>query len=215
MRYAVSDIHGRLDKLKELLEVINFSENDMLYIVGDVVDDGYMGIELLNFIRSIDNIIMIKGNWESLIKNTYIDNIIAYYKRKDNKIGLKIMEGLHPSFGDELYKYIKSLPNFIIDDKFILVHAGINLPENHDNLTLNEIMDMQSEYDLLFRREFVREKRYIQGYTVICGHTPVNCIDVTNEKILKREGKIFIDCAVDDEGYLGCLRLDDMMEFYV
>ena len=40
MIYAVSDIHGNFDKYTKMLEKINFSPNDTLYILGDVIDHG-------------------------------------------------------------------------------------------------------------------------------------------------------------------------------
>ena len=40
MRYIVSDIHGCYDQYQMLLEKIQFSEEDELYVLGDVVDRG-------------------------------------------------------------------------------------------------------------------------------------------------------------------------------
>lgn len=40
MRYLVSDIHGCFDQYQALLEKIRFSDEDELYVLGDVVDRG-------------------------------------------------------------------------------------------------------------------------------------------------------------------------------
>lgn len=40
MHYVVSDIHGYYDRYLKLLEVINFTDDDTLYILGDIVDRG-------------------------------------------------------------------------------------------------------------------------------------------------------------------------------
>ena len=40
MIYCVSDIHGDLDKLERMMELIRFSDADHLYIIGDVIDRG-------------------------------------------------------------------------------------------------------------------------------------------------------------------------------
>lgn len=37
MIYCVSDIHGKLDKFERLLALIQFSENDHLYVIGDAI----------------------------------------------------------------------------------------------------------------------------------------------------------------------------------
>ena len=39
----MSDIHGELDKFEQMLELIRFSDEDHLYILGDVIDRGAMG----------------------------------------------------------------------------------------------------------------------------------------------------------------------------
>ena len=38
MTYVVSDIHGCLDKFNRLLREIRFTDNDILYVLGDIVD---------------------------------------------------------------------------------------------------------------------------------------------------------------------------------
>ena len=46
MIYAMSDLHGCYDKYTKMLEKINFSDNDTLYILGDIVDRGPDGIKI-------------------------------------------------------------------------------------------------------------------------------------------------------------------------
>ena len=46
MIYVMSDIHGYFDKFISILERINFSDEDELYILGDVIDRGDKPIEL-------------------------------------------------------------------------------------------------------------------------------------------------------------------------
>ena len=40
MTYAISDIHGCYEEYIKLLEKIGFSEDDTLYILGDIFDRG-------------------------------------------------------------------------------------------------------------------------------------------------------------------------------
>ena len=44
MIYCVSDIHGELDKFEQMLELIRFSDEDHLYVLGDVIDRGALGV---------------------------------------------------------------------------------------------------------------------------------------------------------------------------
>ena len=46
MIYCVSDIHGELDRFERLLALIQFSENDHLYVIGDAIDRCAMGVDI-------------------------------------------------------------------------------------------------------------------------------------------------------------------------
>lgn len=67
MRYVISDIHGRYDQYLQLLKKINFSLEDDLYILGDVVDRGPEPIKVLQDIMQRPNVIFILGNHELMM----------------------------------------------------------------------------------------------------------------------------------------------------
>ncbi len=50
--YVMSDIHGEADRFHAMLEKIHFSDDDTLYILGDVIDRGPDGISLLREIMA-------------------------------------------------------------------------------------------------------------------------------------------------------------------
>ena len=52
MIYVMSDIHGRKDRFEDVLEQINLQENDVLYILGDVIDRNPSGVSLLRYIQT-------------------------------------------------------------------------------------------------------------------------------------------------------------------
>ena len=66
MTYAISDIHGCYEEYIELLEIINFSEDDTLYILGDICDRGEKPMEIYNDIMARNNVIPLFGNHEHL-----------------------------------------------------------------------------------------------------------------------------------------------------
>ena len=47
MTYAISDLHGCLDKWQAMLKQIDLKENDMLFVLGDIIDRGPDPIPLL------------------------------------------------------------------------------------------------------------------------------------------------------------------------
>lgn len=65
--YAVSDLHGQYDTFMNGLEKIGFSDKDELYIIGDVIDRGPDGIEILKHIRDHGNMTMLLGNHELMM----------------------------------------------------------------------------------------------------------------------------------------------------
>ena len=70
MIYCVSDIHGELDKFERLLDLIQFSDADHLYVIGDVIDRGTGGIDLLEQIMEASNMTMLLGNHEQMCLDT-------------------------------------------------------------------------------------------------------------------------------------------------
>ncbi len=62
--YVISDIHGEYDMFMRLLEKIKFSEKDMLYVLGDVLDRGPNPIKTLLEMMKYPNILPIVGNHE-------------------------------------------------------------------------------------------------------------------------------------------------------
>ncbi|HGH0448951.1 TPA: metallophosphoesterase family protein [Clostridioides difficile] len=214
----MSDLHGMYDKFISMLEQINFNSNDHLYILGDVLDRGDKSLEIIDYIRNHKNITLLKGNHELMFQESWRDTNNRYlwfynggddtfYKLKNKKF----------EYEESFYKYIKNLPYLEIIDNFILVHAGLYLPNNYDNLSIEQIIELQEEDICVWDRTILNTNKHIKGYTIIIGHTPTqNIKDYEKAEIYKQEGIIDIDCgACFDNGKLACLRLDDMKEFYI
>lgn len=49
----VGDIHGCLDKLKSVLELAGFCDDDTLYFTGDICDRGPKPLDTLRFLMSL------------------------------------------------------------------------------------------------------------------------------------------------------------------
>lgn len=60
----ISDIHGCYDAYKKMLEKIRFSENDMLYVLGDVLDRGPHPIKIIQDLMGRPNVVCLAGNHE-------------------------------------------------------------------------------------------------------------------------------------------------------
>ena len=65
--YVMGDIHGEADRFHAMLKKIQFSEDDILILLGDVIDRGPDGIALLLEIMEMPNVIMLLGNHEYMM----------------------------------------------------------------------------------------------------------------------------------------------------
>ena len=62
MIYVTSDIHGCYDQYLRLMERLNLKEVDRLYILGDIVDRGGGGIEIIKDVMNRKNVVCLRGN---------------------------------------------------------------------------------------------------------------------------------------------------------
>jgi serine/threonine protein phosphatase 1 len=233
--FAISDIHGELEKLKVMLRKIKFSRNDTLYIVGDVVDRGAFPIEIIEWIMETPNVHMLRGNHESM----FLDYALAKDELgKDLALQLWLPNGGYTTYiayekrseqqKEKIRNFVQSLPFYQILGNVILVHSGIDMVRTDEVLTVEEIMKRQDEDSMLWsRKEFFMNKA-IEGATIIFGHTPTLSIERAfglkesyPMKIWhdhKHTDKIGIDCGAtfsEHGGRLACICLDDMNEYYV
>ena len=66
-RFVCSDIHGQYEIFLKMLQGIEFSEQDQLYILGDIIDRGPQSMELMQEIMEHDNMTCIIGNHELMM----------------------------------------------------------------------------------------------------------------------------------------------------
>ena len=224
--YVMSDLHGEADLFHQMLQKINFADSDELYILGDVIDRGPDGIALIKEIMATSNIHMLMGNHEYMMiqyldPNATVVEILRWGKN-GNEPTLLAFDFLEKQEKDEILQYIQNLPTHVeldlCEKKFYLVHAfpGENV---HDEVWVRPAIDTENP---------------LVGKALIIGHTPVLNLQYSKEqrvvyeeqmisrgehpKIYHAEGYIDIDCGCSYQRplkTLGCLRLDDMREFYV
>ena len=219
-KYVMSDLHGCYDKFIKMLNKIQFSEKDELYILGDIFDRGDKPLDILDYIISHKNIHLIKGNHEEFFNYYGLTNDMSLWMLNGGDTTLNQLLEKHHTYEESILKYLKKLPFIKVVDRFILVHAGVYFPQNYEELTIDEFIELQEEDICLWERSHIGNEKKFKDYTVVVGHTPVQTItnDIENVKMLHRNGYIYIDggcCFEKANGKLLCLRLDDMKEFSV
>lgn len=222
-QYVISDIHGCYEEFLEMMNLINFEDDDELFILGDVIDRGNKPLEIIDYIMSHSNIKLIKGNHEEFFVDYYNGDDSYMWFFNGGETTHEQLENRGHQYEKMLYEFISSLPIIKVVDKYILVHSTLDFENNSNDLSLEEFLSEQDKYICLWGRDNIGKEKQFKDYTVICGHTPVQVINKTSNeeevKILHRKGTIYIDCGCfigkSEGGKLACLRLDDMREFYV
>lgn len=60
--YVISDIHGNYNAYMDMLKKIQFDDDDILYILGDILDRGPNPIQVILDVMKRPNVEMLAGN---------------------------------------------------------------------------------------------------------------------------------------------------------
>ena len=230
--YAIADIHGEYELFLKILKKINFSKNDKLIILGDILDRGKQPLKILEYTMERDNIEIIMGNHEKMfldfvLAEDEMDKYFAYHMWMNNggHTTLAEYDTLNTYEQEKIINYLKNLPLYKVIDNYILVHSGLNMSGLSSDLDIGEIMKAQNSEDLLWSREEFYKFKAVEDYIVVFGHTPTPFLRNQKENYdfsiwhdEKYKDKIGIDSGAtfgEIGGMLSCLRLNDRMEFYV
>lgn len=233
MVYVSSDLHGCDPReFRRLLHRAGFREEDFLFILGDVIDRGSYGAELLLWLTEQPNVQLILGNHEALLlacdflfEEATDDSLDRLTPEKimlmDSWLengGMPTILGFQrllketPELVDGILEYLREAPLYealkINGRKFILVHGGLENFHPHRPLS-----DYRPDELLLARPTL--DTRYFPDATVVFGHTPTQLFGLEHHRrAVRTDSWVCIDTDAG-AGYLPMLlRLDDMKEFY-
>lgn len=233
--YVTSDLHGLpLADLKRLLNMVNFNDDDWLFILGDVIDrqnDG--GIEILKWLLEQPNAQLILGNHEAMllscdfvfeeITDESIGDftqekmeLLMNYTHNGGDVTLKALRSLmqtEPDIVTDILEYLRDAPVYetvsVGNKDFLLVHSGL------DNFDKNKKLADYTVDELIWAWPEITDE-YFDDIITVFGHTPTMSYDHANKgKILKTKTWIDIDVGVPYGNSPALLRLDDLKEFYL
>ena len=123
------------------------------------------------------------------------------------------ISSLNDKYRKQITDYISSfIPYAEIcagNNKFILVHAGPG------NFSENKAMSDYRPEELLFSEPDF-DKKYFDDAYLVTAHCPTYKIEGADiGKIFFKNNHIAINCGIACHEGTGCLRLDDLMEFYI
>jgi serine/threonine protein phosphatase 1 len=217
--YAVGDVHGRADLLRDLLQnieldvALNPVQRPVVIFLGDYIDRGPASREVIELLIELEKgleVILLRGNHEAFALDFLQDPHVLDSWRNYGALETLLSYGVTPSvhlssqktvelahafaatLPESHRRFLSKLKTSYSCGDFFFVHAGIRpgIP-----------FDKQREKDLLWiRREFL-ESDVDFGKVVVHGHEPVEHPDI-------RFNRINIDTGAFATGRLTCLIIE-------
>lgn len=170
----IGDIHWCFDEFMLLLQKLDISKNDLIFLTWDLISKWPKSLKVLKYIyKHRDQFIFVKGNKEfELLEAIRLDK---YYSKEEKKLWTKLQKK-YP----ELLRYIEKAPYYFEHKSFLLIHAW-KIPGK----TLAE----HSPLELCYLRDYMGKPWY-EYYTgkrkIIYGHWAVDWLKM-------RENSIWLD----------------------
>lgn len=190
---AISDIHGNLDYFQGLLRRINYTCQDILVLVGDMLEKGKQNLELVRCLKELSSkgtVYMLTGNNDIVYEDIYEDmgpdgrgGMLNYMLRKDRQGGLlhqmaaeinwpvtpdmnidAFCEALLAHFPEEL-NFLRGLPDIIESDKIRFVHAGLT-----SNILSEQTSSRCRKNDNFMEQGIAMDKFCVVGHWPVCNY---------------------------------------------
>ena len=220
MTYICSNIRGDFPRFLELLKNIKFSDDDIMYIVGDTIDFHEQSMPLIRDLSVRSNVYPVMGAHERLALSMLkgFDSMLKNGKKPDSDYiekmklwvadsGKSTFEGFR-SLNDEMKEgvldYLSEFAPyeeaFTDKDEYIIVYSGIS-----DFSTQRELDQYKADSFIDCAKE-LSEAVYFDDKFVIIGYAG------GGDKI-KRVGKnIIMDCTSSNK--IACLCIENNKEYY-
>ncbi len=205
MRYiAITDIHGELGKLENLLSKIKTYPNDIFVFMGDYIDRGSDSkgvVERIIEQGNYNKCIYLIGSHEYALLHAQSDD---YYQWLFDNYGGPATERSYGGF-QNIFKvhgaFFRNLKFYYLTDKYLFIHAGINPDYSLEN---------QNEVDMVYIRDKFIYSKHNLPQKIIFGHTEFDKPYIDKDKI-----GIDLGCGKYKHAKLCALILDNGNEEFV
>ncbi len=170
-QFAISDIHGCLATFKALLEKINFSKTDELYLLGDYIDRGPDSKGVIDHIWHLQDegytVQCIVGNHELMLLQVINEaHLLPWWSKNGGSQTMASFRQFQPALFPQKYlDFFAGLPYFFELDQFLLVHAGFNFTIADPYSDLHAMAWIRGWYKDL-------DRNWLGDRIIIHGHTP-------------------------------------------
>jgi len=235
---VTSDIHGHYYHLKNILRKVSFTENDILFIVGDIIEKGPLCLRTLRYVMQLCNdytVYPLMGNVDATRLFMFDDNstenceelfeYIQFMKKywggclfldMCNELKIYIYSSNDiPNAKEQICKkfkeefvFLRSLPTIIETQNYIFVHGG--LPSNDIDSFVG------TDAFAYLKNDAFMEKGFEFNKYIVVGHWPATLyndkIASSNPIINKKQKIISIDggCGLKRDGQLNMLIISNI-----
>src|SRR5699024_658304 len=166
--YVMSDIHGMAHLLKQMLEKIRFSDEDQLYILGDMIDRGPDPAGVIDLVSQSRNITALRGNHE--------DSFAEWYENVEDKIENRYFYNTYDVLTGSAETMVK-IPRYVGWMKRLPLYKKLKTPDACYLLAHASTAGIlqfwkRSKDGFIWDSSMVDRKRGIPGYISIVGHVP-------------------------------------------
>ena len=225
---VISDIHGNLPFLKGLLKKVQFSTDDILLVLGDILEKSTGGLDTLRYLmdlRRTHTLFFLQGNCENVtldfLNGAWPDQAAAQYGNfwgekcawvsmahqagvdvSDPKAFPAARQAIEALFPEEL-AFLRAMPTILLHEHYLFVHGGV--PREHHLETLSARACMKND-------AFLDQGHRFQRWVVV-GHWPVTLYhpDIPSAKPLllpdRHIASIDGGCTLKADGQLNALIL--------
>lgn len=225
---VISDIHGNLPFLKGLLQKVGFSGDDILIILGDILEKSTGGLETIRYLMDLRKrytIYFVQGNCDDVtlgfLGGAWPDEIAAKYGgfwgekcawvSMAHQAGIDVSDpkdfgaarkAIEATFPEEL-AFLRAMPTILLHQDYLFVHGGVPREDRLEELVARQCMKNDN---------FLSQGRNFRRWVVV-GHWPVTLYrpDIPSAKplILPRRHIASIDggCSLKADGQLNALIL--------
>lgn len=202
---AITDIHGELEKLNNVIAKIDLQQDDTFVFLGDYIDRGPDSKGVVERVIELSekyNCICLIGSHEYALLHAKQDEYYNYLFW--NYGGPQTVESYGGRFENILKthgNFFKSLKFYHLTKDYLFVHAGIN-----PRYSLEE----QDETDLVYIRSAFYNSKHNLPQKVIFGHTEFSEPLIQDDKIC-----IDLGCGKYKNARLCALILDNGKEEFI
>lgn len=233
-RYLISDIHGDFSRFQKMLEKIHFnSQNDVLYILGDVLDRGRENLALFEFVNNCESMHLIKGNHE-LFAQMYLEGKLKKEKwiAWGGEYTVEEVDALGDKDKARLYEQLQALNLYIEiqveNEKWILTHSGLDadcIVEKEGKVIATESIEAAAkinEFKLMISNDIhympTTKLKTLDKFVVV-GHTPVIRLNEDGSyRIIHEANYMCIDSGAGHRkqgGKMSCYCIETQQEVYL